>query len=300
MPFELQVDFSGLCLYVHDPDQHRVAVLMPDARELLPPKGPHPDGTFGMPHAGYLRFNLADLPELPDLASHLPLGDDDRPQYEVVHLFNRQVLGFEITGEDGPIAVNTRVPDLEAFAPNPDGMPGARLVPIDGVFSPAPPAALLMRTIFEGGTLTGMNVRENWFIPNLFNSGSPANAGIFANLVRWTRQVESVAIRLSGFDGTGIVRIPLRPAGSAPDIVRIKVANLCSTNPMEWPELGIRAADRDDEDFKWLYRILKPRAGTYEDLLMGHRLPFPHLPPNPPAGVEDCLGLKTTGSVPPA
>lgn len=297
MSFTLQVDFSGLCLYVHDASTERVAVLMPDGRRL-PPKDAHPDGTFGVPHAGYFRFSLANFPALPDGATPLPQGDDNRPPYEVVHLFNRQVLGFEVTGAADPITFAPMVPLLEAFAPNP-GTGGGPLLEVDNtLFDAAPPATLLARTILEGGAVTGENVKENWFFPSILNPGMQAYQTTFANVVRWTRTVDSVAVTVRGFEPSSpVTRIPLAPAAGS-SLVRIKVANLCATNPLEWDELGIRAADHDDVDFKWLYRLLKPRSGTWADVLKGNRLPIPHLPADHAEGVEDCLGMQTTGSVP--
>ncbi|HEU4557277.1 MAG TPA: hypothetical protein VFS20_05485 [Longimicrobium sp.] len=297
MPFTLQVDFSGLCLYVHDATSEKVAVLMPDARRL-PPKGPHPDGTFGIPHAGYFRFSLADACRPSDLGTAIPQGDDDRPPYEVVHLFKGRVLGFEITGDADPITFEPEVPDLKRFAPNPGSGGTEPLLQLDdGLFTSAPPATLLMRTVLQGGAITGENVRENWFFPTVLNCGEETYRDVFASVVRWTRPVDSVVVTVSTFDGTSVTRIPLTPATGS-NIVRLKVANLCATNPMEWNELGLRAADTDDVDFKWLYRLLKPRSGTWASVLKGNHLPHPHLPPNPPAGVEDCLGMQTTGTIP--
>src|SRR5215213_868053 len=212
MSFILQVDFSGLCLYVHDAANEKVAVLLPDARRL-PPKGPHPDGTFGIPHAGYVRFSLADGCKPPDLGTAIPQGDDDRPAYEVVHLFKGRVLGFEINGDAAPITFAPQVPDLKRFAPyrNSSGEIEPLLVLADNLFSSAPPATLLMRTVLQGGTITGENVRENWFFPSVLNPGEEAYKDIFANVVRWTRSVDSVVLTVSAFDGTSVTRIPLTP-----------------------------------------------------------------------------------------
>src|SRR6187549_3897635 len=66
--FHLQIEFSGLCLFVRRRDAlgvvnpTRVTVLMPDARrqpnvDVMR----HHDGTEAVPHSGYLRFDLGDL-----------------------------------------------------------------------------------------------------------------------------------------------------------------------------------------------------------------------------------------------
>src|SRR4051812_37492518 len=59
MSFTLEVEFSGLCLFVLHPDEPRVAVLMPDARKSTA-NPVHVDGTRGIPHVGYTRFDLAN------------------------------------------------------------------------------------------------------------------------------------------------------------------------------------------------------------------------------------------------
>ena len=89
----------------------------------------------------------------------------------------------------------------------------------------------------------------------------------------------------------------LKPA-SKDNIVRLKVANLCAENPLEWPELDLRTlkAKRDD-DFKWMYRLLKPEVGTYQKHLGKHgKLPVPVLTQQkvPFGGLTDCTGKKIT------
>jgi hypothetical protein len=291
MAFTLQVDFSGLCVYVEHETIPQVAILLPDARELLPAKGPHQDGTLGQAHVGYLRFNLADC------GIAVPPGLSQSPYYEVVHRFDRDLLEFVVTGTDQPLTVNPMVPRFEGFAPDRAlGGKASLLVPADGVFTSTPPVELLMRTVLTGGTLAGNQAREDWFFVNLFDSGQRAYRGIFSNVVTWTRRVESVSLRLTNFEGLRpAVEIPLNPASAGPDaVVRVKVANFCATNPLEWEELGLRQVGQDDEDFKWLYRLLKPRTGTWDDLLKGQRLPIPLIPAFHSEGVEDCLGGHTT------
>ena len=77
MSFMLEVEISGLCLYVVHPDGQKVTVLMPDCRnDIVSPR--HVDTRKGKPHVGYLRYDLAD--QVPGVQK----GVGDTPLYEVV------------------------------------------------------------------------------------------------------------------------------------------------------------------------------------------------------------------------
>lgn len=294
MSFKLEVEFSGLCLYVLHPDGDRVAVLMPDARKTVGVDLVHVDGSEGIPHVGYVRFDLANT----SLA--LPAGTTDFPAYEAIHRFDGEQIHFDIDGEPGPMTADPGVPAFEDIAPDQDPMYAGRsfFLPDTSLINSATPAGLLMRTVLSGGDLSGER-NETFFFSNLFNPGQQALESQFASYVTWTRTFDtSVTLRITDFNGDERLSIPLAPpAGSPADtVVRLKVANFCDINPLEWEELGLRAADHDDEDFKWIYRLLSPRQGTLEGALLGHRLPIPLLPRIKEEGVEDCLGAQVTAS----
>lgn len=290
MSFTLQVEFSGLCLFVVDPYDSRVAVLMPDARGRSADPA-HVDGTDGVPHVGYLRFNLADI------VAGFPAGPADEPQFECVHLLNGQELSFG-AAPAAPVAVTRlALPELAKIAPHPYD-PAWSFLTLDTValFSGAPPQTLLMRTRLPGGTLDSLP-DERWVFPPTLSPGTPYEAD-FASFVTWTTDIadEYVTIRLAGFDGSHPVAISLRPADGS--TVSLKVVNFCDKNPMEWQDLGKRQVDMDDEDFKWIYRLPQPITGTYANFLQGAELPIPKRPPTFATGVEDCLGAQTRQSIP--
>jgi hypothetical protein len=286
MGFELNVEFVGLCLYVHDPESGRVAVLMPDARKRTADPV-HVDGSEGAPHVGDLRFNLADL----DPA--FPPGSPGEPSFECVHLFDFQELSF---GPGAPVRFALNVPEFEKIAPHPDSPERALLELRPGMFSAQPPRDLLMRTRLTGGTLEGLP-NEFWrfdatLAPEPFETQ-------FANFVTWTLPVEGdhLTVELRSFAGEVQTSLTLRPADGAR--VSLKVANLCDKNPLEWEDLGLRRVDGDDLDFKWIYRLLQPVAGTLAELLNGRDLPIPKPSVTRGQGVEDCLPGQVGGSVPP-
>lgn len=293
MAFNLEVEFSGLCLYVVDETNAQVGVLMPDAR-LNTANAHHEDGTAGIPHVGYLRFNLNDLNPV------FPVEiDPSRPKYEGVHQFNRETLEFVMGGSVDPIkADNINVPKFEEIAPDLSA-PGKSMIKVrDGLFTESQPAQVLMRTILNGGTITGTS-EEPWVFGNLFRPGQNGYLGKFAPVVIWKRPVETLSIRFTPFGGGTPIEFPLEPKEGAGGTVRLKVANFCSTNPLEWEEMGRRTIDEDDHDFKWLYRLLAPVNGTSwrEALLGGHRFPIPMIPPPElrRTGVEDCIGGQIKG-----
>jgi hypothetical protein len=290
MSFQLEVEFSGLCLYVLDSVNERVGVAMPDARGRTPGSTTHEDGTIGRRHVGYVRFDLADLDHaFPDLGR-------PTPHYEGVHLFDREELRFVIEGDAGPIVPDLALPAAESIAPDPVDPTRSAAVTIPGLFDAQPPQPVLMHTRLSGGTIIG-EPEETWRFSNLWNPGQPAYEGEFASFVTWRRTVESVTLHLRRFHEVDpYLEIPLVPKGGTNSLVRVKVANFCSTNPMEWRDLGLRDVDSDDEDFKWLYRLLTPRDGsTWNTRLMMHRFPIPLFAPGG-QGVQDCLGKQINGS----
>jgi len=289
MAFELQVEFSGLCLYVYDTQKQKVAVLLPDARKRKAVLT-HVDGTVGEPHVGYLRYSLADLD------SSFPQGTAREPAYEVVRLFKYEDLDFGVPAGAGLDVTQINVPDFARIAPDSSVPTRSRLELIDDLFSGAPPPELLMRTFLTGGTLKG-SPAETWQFSDLWTPGQPYES-VFASFVTWRRTIDAPNVTLTFRTHGGEPResIVLAPANGT--TVLLKVANFCDKNPMEWLDLGLRQVDHDDVDFKWMYRLVRPVQGTYATALNGKPLPMPLRPAKGPAGVEDCLGAQIGGTVP--
>ncbi|HEX6912361.1 MAG TPA: hypothetical protein VF142_18295 [Longimicrobium sp.] len=289
MSFTLHVDFVGLCLHVrHEDDPNRVAVLMPDARSSRNPQGVHVDRSPAVPHVGYVRLDAANLPErLPHAATP---GDD--PRYELIHRLEGEELVFDESLAPQP--VDTReltVPEFNQFAP------GLELLP--GLFGAAPPSELLMRTIVMGGVMSSDLTAERWEIPSNLNPAQPLTIGKFASAVAWKREVEgsSITLTIRRFDGTEPRQFVLAPVAGETEL-RVKVANLCAHNPLEWDDMPLRTVRGDDKDFKWLYHLHRPRNGESYDQLLQRvgRLPIPtwleaH---NGDTASNDCIAGGTT------
>ena len=297
MPFDLRIDFTGLCLYLKQRDSNRMAVLMPDCRKVRGNDMKHDDDTKGVPHVGYIRFDLANL-----VGSVPPGTIEFGPQYEVVYRFHRQHLTFNLPATEDPLRGELEVPRFEEIANEKPSSRGASpvplLEPLPGLFSEkADKLPLLMRTFLQGGSLTA-DGKEFWRFSRVFRRGvATTYERDFKSIVTWKRHVDDdvLTITIADFDGKNSVDIPLRPLTKG-GVIPLKIANLCTENPLEWDEFEKRLVRGDDEDFKWLYRLLRPTEGrTYRDLLKGsgaklRKFPIPQRPQAGGAGREDCFG----------
>ena len=81
--------------------------------------------------------------------------------------------------------------------------------------------------------------------------------------------------------------------GNGKSSIVLKVANLCSENPLEWPELVMHQVNRADRDFKWMYRLMAPAQGTLASLLQPDELlPIPLQQGATPFSVQGCMGSR--------
>jgi hypothetical protein len=264
-----------------------VAVVLPDCRRNSPnPHAKHLDKQPAEPHAGYIRFDLANLSTA--AMGVKPGNTVNGPAYEGIHRFDRQEVDFGL-GDKGEIVTKDLVlPNFGGFAPD--------LKPHSDLFDSKPQSPILMRTVLRSGKLEGKG-RKNWKIPPLFNPNGKDHTGFFAGDTTWIREVDDLdelSLTIRSFDTTGKVEIPLRPVTVGPkNVIRLNIANLCC-NPMEWEELASPSGDGADKDFKWLYRLMNPQSSTYEELLAGDKeLPHPDVDPDTvPLGREHCIGAR--------
>lgn len=295
MSFQLEVQFSGLAVYVVDQANGRTGVLMPDCRK---PTTDHPDDTPAEPHVGYIRFNFADID------AQYPAGTETAfrksPEYELIHRFDRELLHFVGTfGDEPTVYTPLDIPDFSEFASQ------LRLIPNLFTNPPNPAVKLLMRTTLPGGTLVSEDATEEdlWKIPRRFMDPLPPEPYVrqYASSVRWTRIVESpeLVVRITDFGGVTTEEFTLRPKAPSTKVV-VKIANLCANNPIEWSEFRFRRITGRDVDFKWLYRLLEVPGKTYKEVLLDDELPVPEFVGDQSSGSDDCMPGKITGTVPEA
>lgn len=290
MPFDLEIEFSGLCLYVVHPDGNQVAVLMPDARYRYNAEPFHLDSTDAVSHVGYLQANAADL------GINLPGGEDGgAPRYELVHRFDRQAVDFDGAFGTAPLTNELKFPVFDEFAP------GLQLIP--GLFSNDPPPQLLMRLVLTGGTFESNLEEPLWEFSNLLSPGATETyGGQFASFAVWKRQVDAnqVNLRITDFAGNVQATLPLAPSTPGGK-VSLKMSNLCSDNPLEWLDLPIRKVTGPDNDFRWLYRLLQPAGGGDFGDIVSETVSYPIPVPAGTlgeVGADDCMGGSLTSPFP--
>lgn len=286
MAFELQIRLSGLCVFVKHRDKTRTKVILINARRSrrddprlgANPKQPDGDTHKVEFHAGYLRFNLGGL--VPSLESK---DFDDGPDYEGVHRVDMEDITFP---QIVPAAQtdNCVVPDIGIIDPD--------LVPKPGIFAANPAAeGVLGRVDLNGGEFTGSG-KVMWEFDHVHNARLPKPySDNFTGLVIWKRTVEAdhLDVEIRKFGAKKATMLRLHPVDG---IVELKIANLCSLNPLEWDELNMFMTT-EDLDFKWHYRVLqnsKSPGGRVRSL------PIPRAVKGPLSGNDDCHPSKIESS----
>jgi hypothetical protein len=172
----------------------------------------------------------------------------------------------------------------------------------NGLFGNAPPPDVLMWTKLTGGSFTAHSAGSNWKI----NGGRGLYQGQFANYVVWTKRItgtNSLPLTITSFEKPAMPE-PIPVTLTQRDRhIRLKISNLCAENPLEWPDLKIRAiAGTDDKDFKWLYRLLEPNAvavgaGRRPGFGPGNLfVPILDRASGPAGEEQDCTGGKIDGN----
>jgi hypothetical protein len=290
MAFKLRVEFTGPNLFVlhtANGDTKEVTVLMPDGRRFTHPTPKHLDGTPAEHHVGFVRVDLADM-SLP-----YPKGKEGKPSYELVHRFVRQELTFGDGLAPEPMT-NLNELDLDIVAPKAKRF---ALEPLDGVLeNDVPPGPVLMRTTLRGGTFLP-NRKTQWELPPHMNPGGGPYKERFVSTVTWQRDIagDRLPISVTGFGQTTPEAVFQLGPFQENEIVTLAVGNLCAHNPLDWADLLPPEVPKEDEDFKWVYYLLRTRGKPTLDI-PAEGLPTPVLAEviENETGDEACMGAKMT------
>ena len=289
--FDLTIEFTGLCLYVTRSPDRPVTVVLPDATATDLESNTHLDGLPAVPHVGYLRFDLGSLAAAGTTAE--PGNGTGAPPNEVVHRLSRETIDLSLPAAGGPAFDTLSIPSF--------GDISGALEPDPAIFADSPPATVLARVDLRGGSVTTAKGNPTWtFKPEV---GTPPAAAQYGSYVWWSRTLEGdgLTITLTPFgsaEPTSVYRLtPVteRSAGEVRRVVRLKIANLCADNPLEWSELGQPAVVNEDLDFKWLYQLLRIRPGTTAPDYSMTALPHPYTSEAKQGEVQDCFGAKIQG-----
>ena len=303
----LSVEFAGICLYVIDRERPvvldeqetepnpalRVTVLMPTCVPSSGVSVKHEDGDTGARHVSYLLMDLANL--APGQAVTRGLVPDG-PQFEVVRRLRREDILFKpmegsvIELDPDPLPL----PDLSVFKP----AIGLK----EGLFSDRPPEdleELNVRTILRGGKLIATTIggSSKRHVPGRNRRDWDKFEADWAGSIKWTRTLKKEVLDETPFtlglrswetgDITPLTLTPVKRNGG--EIIELKIADLCETNPLEWKEFEPRF-DKDDVDFKWLFRLFDATNpndnGSLLRAIGRDKFPYPHLRPR---------GARTTG-----
>jgi hypothetical protein len=293
--FDLSLTFSGIVLAVNNPDNDNTLMIMPDYRNRAVTGNPPqlPDGTEGVEHVGYIRYNLANDARVKDTG--VPTGNAATgPSYEVVHRLDREELSFDFSSDDFD---KTQAKRKVAAAPAAsfDDIANA-LQPRGDLFEACPADVVLFRVLLTGGTFTGQNRGKAWVFPPTLQVPSAGKKpkdvhGSFACKVTWTRQVnrDDLPLQLTNLDTGAVTAFTLVP--DANKRIELKFGNLCSRNVLEWPDFPVQSEDVD-LDFKGYYQLFNLDPAS----LFGAELPYPRIDRRIPvaAGDDTCSAASVT------
>jgi hypothetical protein len=303
----VSVEFAGICLYVTHRERpndtrtppSRVTVLMPTCVPNQSVSAKHEDGDTGARHVPYLLMDLANLDQ------RVPPGPvGDGPQFEVVRRLRREEILFDPIEPEGSVVEldpsPLPLPDLSVYKP--------AIALKEGVFSDPPPNELQelnVRTILRGGKLTattlGGSGRRN--VGTDHGRDWDKFETDWVGSIKWTRTIARdvldetpFTIRIRSWETGEITPLTLTPVKrNGGEVIELKIADLCETNPLEWKDFEPRF-DKDDVDFKWLFRLFTaPNPNDRGSLLKAierAKFPYPFLRPRGArtAGTQGCTG----------
>lgn len=293
--FDLQIDFTGLCLFVEHTASEYVTVIMPNAK--MPPDGippRHDDGMNAVPHAGYLRSDLANVSPTGKSISSTPL--DALPTHEIVHLLDYEEVDLQLPS--APLTADRTELLLPDFGEVADLM-----VLHPQVLDAIPPRRLVLsRLVLQGGAFERPpgGRKERWKFAGDLKRDRKETPCKLSGRNRWRRlniPGTQLNLRTRTFGQTEWTDLPLFPTttpGGRP-LIALKYANLCATNPLEWAAFGretmLLPPGSEDDDFKWLYRLMTPGPDANYPAV-----PLPHPLPDQRGELQDCFGAIVTSA----
>jgi hypothetical protein len=253
---------EGALLYAPNFSTKSLELLMPLAESADPPK-PHYDTSAANPLYAYMaafkEYSQGEKP-ITNTETHLLGGD----------------LTIDLGVGPGPLRPDFhRIPSMEKIADRPTkmdfntGTHACRVTLKGGWYTPLPE------------TPTG-----SWHFARNLNRAAPREAELAYGMT-WETRASTVLVKVAG--GSDITfeaaKHPVVVIGHHPD------------KPDQWTMKHPDATLGDvDQDFKWVYRILNPREGTWQEALSewdgmpGQLLPAPVMASGPYVGSPNCFG----------
>jgi len=286
----LHVEISGVCLHVRRKNNQGITVLMPDARFAHKNHVKHGDGTDAVAHVPYLRINMANL-----ATDGAFLGDGDAnmsngsPMYEIIHRIDREAIDFGAATPEGVKENVFLIPEASEFAPVLELSPNLLSVS-------KPPKSVVGRIQLNGGVIQSTGVAtQNWkFTGELREDGKDVEPKQYGGVIDWSREFDgpNFTLTLKSLDDATTRQIPLVARKDNGQLrIKLKIANLCALNPLEWDELPENTVLRDDNDFKWVYQFLQLKPGKDPKKFPRSAVPCPSPVKSANEGeLQDCFG----------
>lgn len=279
MPFNLEVSFIGLCLFVPNKTSTKICVVLPNAEGNAPNSKKSLDGTWLSRHRAFLRFDMKNLKGMPQVPED---------SLAVWHLTRRELKidtikdnPFKITALDKVLNLLDIAPDF--CVPDPDVVTGDT----DKITS-----RLLIE---QGEILTGEPTADAWRVPPTLKlcGGIVRYPALSTRVILKIEKMDELILSVTQMTG-GTDQAPLHLEAPDGETVKISVVNLCDNNPLQW-EPSLESVP--DVDFKWYFELLPDEK--HDELakrLSGIELPVP-VPEGQPNGRGQNCFVAVSGAI---
>jgi len=278
MPFNLEVSFSGLCLFVPNKAGNKMCVVLPNGEGATPhAKKSSVDPTMLFRHRAFLRFHLKNLKGMPKVPSD---------SLAVWHL-KRRVLKIDTITEN-PF----KITNLKGVLNLPDIAPG--YAEPDRLTVTGDTNKITSRLLIEKGEiLAGEPTADAWRVPPTLSGKIVRYPALAKRVILRIEKMKELIISVTKLSG-GTDQDPLHLEAPNGETVKICIVNFCDNNPLQW-EPGLDSVP--DIDFKWYFELLpedKIRALGRE--LLGLELPVP-VPEGQPNGRGQNCFAAVSGTI---
>jgi hypothetical protein len=266
MAFNVRVSFTGICSFIPNtkPGEYRVklAVVLPDGRGTV-----NDDGTVKPPRSSFNNYLRRHLAFISCLARDLVAGNGLSEDVTGLWYLDKYRITFKAQGADNPFLL-----DLDGLANLEKIIPGYGP---DGGHVSKKPSKLAAQVLIEKGKVSWKETKGNWVFPNTISKSDPITGSLSDTVYLDFQDLTSFAIVATPLDGGAPEVWNFTPPNGKS--VAITIANLCDTNPLQWPEVADGSITPPDRDFEWYYELVdETKKEALGAKLFGLPLPIPY------------------------
>jgi hypothetical protein len=245
----VKIRFEGVILVVPNPATKTAHIRMPLAEGSSIPEW-HADTTPATPHSAYL-------------ATFAQYSAGEKPVGNPIHLLGKN-LRIKGRGDLGSAGLKGMAP-FKKFTKNSNALQFSTLTHS-------------CQIILEGGELSSLvdrGIMGTWSFSKSLNGQAPRDVDL-AHALMWDSEEEEIDVVEYFEDGTTKVVCHLK---ADDDTHPANVIAHYSHPPKDWTtKHGDIVKGVVDHDFKWLYQIVRPNSGTWEEKLANNGFPEKLLP----------------------